>query len=193
VKSALANINITKLYSHQAESLTSFRKGENVVVATPTASGKSLIYNLALVELLSQEGAGHGLYLFPLKALAQDQYQAFVTLNQELPKELQLEAAVYDGDTSPSQRRRIKENLPNVIISNPDMLHLGFLPFHQQWESFFRHLRLVVKYTHIEVFLAHMWCRFCEDCKGSADSMDRNLGTFCSQLPSRTPETSPVA
>lgn len=159
VKSALANINITKLYSHQAESLTSFRKGENVVVATPTASGKSLIYNLALVELLSQEGAGHGLYLFPLKALAQDQYQAFVTLNQELPKELQLEAAVYDGDTSPSQRRRIKENLPNVIISNPDMLHLGFLPFHQQWESFFRHLRLVVIdeiHTYRGIFGSHV-------------------------------------
>ena len=159
VKSALANINITKLYSHQAESLTSFRKGENVVVATPTASGKSLIYNLALVELLSQEGAGHGLYLFPLKALAQDQYQAFVTLNQELPNELQLEAAVYDGDTSPSQRRRIKENLPNVIISNPDMLHLGFLPFHQQWESFFRHLRLVVIdeiHTYRGIFGSHV-------------------------------------
>jgi len=159
VKSALATINITKLYSHQAESLTSFRKGENVVVATPTASGKSLIYNLALVELLSQEGAGHGLYLFPLKALAQDQYQAFVTLNQELPKELQLKAAVYDGDTSPSQRRRIKENLPNVIISNPDMLHLGFLPFHQQWESFFGNLRLVVIdeiHTYRGIFGSHV-------------------------------------
>jgi DEAD/DEAH box helicase domain-containing protein len=159
LKSALAKLNITRLYSHQAESLTSLRKGENVVVATPTASGKSLIYNLALVELLSQEAAGHGLYLFPLKALAQDQYQAFVALNQELPRELQLEAAVYDGDTPSSQRRRIKENLPNLLISNPDMLHLGFLPFHQQWESFFRNLRLVVIdeiHTYRGIFGSHV-------------------------------------
>ena len=159
LKSALAKLNISRLYSHQAESLTSLRKGENVVVATPTASGKSLIYNLALVELLSQEAAGHGLYLFPLKALAQDQYQAFVTLNQELPGELQLGAAVYDGDTPSSQRRRIKENLPNLLISNPDMLHLGFLPFHQQWESFFRNLRLVVIdeiHTYRGIFGSHV-------------------------------------
>jgi DEAD/DEAH box helicase domain-containing protein len=159
LSSALAKLNITRLYSHQAESLTSFRQGENVVVATPTASGKSLIYNLALVELLSQEPAGHGLYLFPLKALAQDQYQAFVALNQAMPAELQLQAAVYDGDTPSSQRRRIKANLPHLIISNPDMLHLGFLPFHQQWENFFRNLRLVVideVHTYRGIFGSHV-------------------------------------
>lgn len=159
LSSALAKLNITRLYSHQVESLTSFRQGENVVVATPTASGKSLIYNLALVELLSQEPAGHGLYLFPLKALAQDQYQAFVALNQAMPVELQLQAAVYDGDTPSSQRRRIKENLPHLIISNPDMLHLGFLPFHQQWENFFRNLRLVVideVHTYRGIFGSHV-------------------------------------
>jgi len=76
LKSALAKLNITRLYSHQAESLTSLRKGENVVVATPTASGKSLIYNLALVELLSQQAAGHGLYLFPLPGLCRTQSRA---------------------------------------------------------------------------------------------------------------------
>ncbi|MCG6916312.1 MAG: DEAD/DEAH box helicase [Deltaproteobacteria bacterium] len=159
LRSALAKLNITKLYSHQAESLSRIRQGENVVVATPTASGKSLIYNIALVELLSQEGAGHGLYLFPLKALAQDQYQAFVALNQALPDELQLQAAVYDGDTPSSQRRRIKEKLPHLIISNPDMLHLGFLPFHQQWENFFRNLRLVVideVHTYRGIFGSHV-------------------------------------
>jgi len=111
------------------------------------------------VELLGQEAAGHGLYLFPLKALAQDQYQAFVALNQTLPAELQLQAAVYDGDTPSSQRRRIKENLPHLIISNPDMLHLGFLPFHQQWERFFRNLRLVVideVHTYRGIFGSHV-------------------------------------
>ncbi|MEJ2236506.1 MAG: DEAD/DEAH box helicase, partial [Syntrophobacterales bacterium] len=84
LRSALAKEDVTRLYQHQAEGLSRFRNGENVVVATPTASGKSLIYNLALVELLSKEKNGHGLYLFPLKALAQDQYQAFVSFNQEL-------------------------------------------------------------------------------------------------------------
>jgi len=114
LSSALANLNISKLYSHQVESLTSFRQGENVVVATPTASGKSLIYNLALVELLSEKSAGHGLYLFPLKALAQDQYQAFVAINKALPEELQLQAAVYDGDTPPLRVKgaESKKNCP---------------------------------------------------------------------------------
>ena len=114
--SALTTLGITQLYKHQVEGLASFRKGENVVIATPTASGKSLIYNLAFFELLGEEAGGHGLYLFPLKALAQDQYQAFTELNKALPAELQLEAAVYDGDTVSSQRRRIKENLPHLII-----------------------------------------------------------------------------
>ncbi len=159
LRSALAKLQITRLYQHQVEGLTSIRKGNNVVIATPTASGKSLIYNLALVELLSHVTEGHGLYLFPLKALAQDQYQAFVALNQALPVELQLQAAVYDGDTPSSQRRRIKENLPHLIISNPDMLHFGFLPFHQQWESFFRNLRLVVIdeiHTYRGIFGSHV-------------------------------------
>lgn len=159
LRSALASLEITKLYRHQVEGLTSFRNGENVVIATPTASGKSLVYNLALIELLNQKNGGHGLYLFPLKALAQDQYQAFVALNQTLPAELQLEAAVYDGDTSPSQRSRIKGNLPHLIISNPDMLHLGFLPFHQQWEGFFRNLHLVVideLHTYRGIFGSHL-------------------------------------
>ena len=157
--SALTTLGITQLYKHQVEGLASFRKGENVVIATPTASGKSLIYNLALFELLGEEAGGHGLYLFPLKALAQDQYQAFTELNKALPAELQLEAAVYDGDTVSSQRRRIKENLPHLIISNPDMLHLALLPFHQQWESFFRNLRLVVideLHTYRGIFGSHL-------------------------------------
>ncbi len=159
LQGALAKLDITRLYQHQVEALSSFRKGENVVVATPTASGKSLIYNLALMELLGQEHNGHGLYLFPLKALAQDQYQAFVSLNQELPADLQLDGAVYDGDTLPSQRRRIKENLPQLIISNPDMLHLALLPYHQQWETFFRNLHLVVideVHTYRGIFGSHV-------------------------------------
>ncbi|MGD8371252.1 MAG: DEAD/DEAH box helicase [Syntrophobacterales bacterium] len=159
LREALAKQEISRLYQHQVEALSSFRNGDNVVIATPTASGKSLIYNLALMELLGQGNGGHGLYLFPLKALAQDQYQAFISFNEVMPKDLRLDAAVYDGDTPSSQRRRIKENLPPLIISNPDMLHLGFLPFHQQWEAFFRNLRLVVideVHTYRGIFGSHV-------------------------------------
>ena len=159
MREALASFGITRLYQHQVDALSGFREGENVVIATPTASGKSLIYNLALAELLNQESEGHGLYLFPLKALAQDQYNAFVSLNEALPADLRLQAALYDGDTPPYRRRKIKENLPHLIISNPDMLHLGLLPFHDQWEIFFRNLRLVVVdevHTYRGIFGSHV-------------------------------------
>jgi DEAD/DEAH box helicase domain-containing protein len=159
LREALARLGISRLYRHQAEALAGCRRGENVVIATPTASGKSLVYNLALMEFLGKEAGGRGLYLFPLKALAQDQYQSFVALNEELPPERRLQVAVYDGDTPPNERRRIKENLPHLIISNPDMLHLGLLPFHHQWETFFRGLRLVVVdevHTYRGVFGSHI-------------------------------------
>jgi DEAD/DEAH box helicase domain-containing protein len=159
LQEALAGLGISKLYQHQAEALSTCRGGHDVVLATPTASGKSLVYNLALLELLGSGPGGHGLYLFPLKALAQDQLQAFLTLNQALPPELRLRAAVYDGDTSPAERRRIRAQLPHLLISNPDMLHYGFLPFHHQWEAFFRDLRLVVVdeiHTYRGVFGSHI-------------------------------------
>jgi DEAD/DEAH box helicase domain-containing protein len=159
LEAALNHLGISQLYRHQVKALSHFRKGENVVVATPTASGKSLIYNLALSESLCQDRGGHGLYLFPLKALAQDQLQAFVALNAALPVEQQLRAAVYDGDTTTALRRRIKDDLPHLIISNPDMLHLGILPYHEQWEAFFRGLRLVVVdevHTYRGVFGSHI-------------------------------------
>jgi len=159
LREALAHLGISRLYRHQAEALTACRGGENVVIATPTASGKSLVYNLALTESLGKAPGGHGLYLFPLKALAQDQYQSFLALNEALPPEHRLRAAVYDGDTPPNERRRIKDDLSHLIISNPDMLHFGLLPFHQQWETFFRGLRLVVVdevHTYRGIFGSHI-------------------------------------
>ncbi|NIQ37066.1 MAG: DEAD/DEAH box helicase [Proteobacteria bacterium] len=159
LRAALSRLGITHLYEHQARAISYCRKGRNVVVATPTASGKSLVYNLALMELLSRDPGAHGLYLFPLKALAQDQLQAFVALNEALPEQERLGAAIYDGDTPPAARRRIKNNLPHLIISNPDMLHLGLLPYHQKWEVFFRRLRVVVVdevHTYRGVFGSHI-------------------------------------
>ncbi|NIO06077.1 MAG: DUF1998 domain-containing protein, partial [Proteobacteria bacterium] len=112
-----------------------------------------------LLELLGKDPAGHGLYLFPLKALAQDQFQTFLTLREGLLGERPLRAAVYDGDTPPGERRHIKDDLPQLIISNPDMLHLALLPYHQQWEPLFRGLRLVVVdevHTYRGVFGSHI-------------------------------------
>ncbi|MBW1980987.1 MAG: DEAD/DEAH box helicase [Deltaproteobacteria bacterium] len=159
LQNGLAQLGIRRLYQHQVEALDLCRQGKNVVVATPTATGKSLIYNLALFELLTGQERGHGLYLFPLKALAQDQLQAFLSVNQTLPEEMQLRAAIYDGDTAPTERRRIKKQMPDLIISNPDMLHLALLPFHQQWEKFFRRLKLVVLdevHTYRGIFGSHI-------------------------------------
>jgi DEAD/DEAH box helicase domain-containing protein len=127
-------------------------------VATPTASGKTLIYNLPVLESLLQDGSGHALYLFPLKALEQDQLKALKELDAALPSPF-LRAAIYDGDTPPSQRQAIKANPPQVLISNPDMLHMGLLPYHASWSGFFSRLRFVVideVHTYRGIMGSHM-------------------------------------
>jgi len=140
---------IDALYQHQARALDLLAKGNDVVLATPTASGKSLVYNLpALGRALADPDAG-ALYLFPLKALEQDQRKGLeediaslassASLANHLPS-----VAIYDGDTPTSQRRKIRDSPPNVLISTPDMLHMGILPHHASWERFFRGLELVV-------------------------------------------------
>jgi DEAD/DEAH box helicase domain-containing protein len=145
----LRSRGIEALYSHQARALELLAKGNDVVLATPTASGKSLVYNLpALARALANPDA-RALYLFPLKALEQDQRKGLeediaslasaARLASDLPS-----VAIYDGDTPASRRRRIRESPPNVLISTPDMLHMGILPHHSSWERFFRGLELVV-------------------------------------------------
>ncbi|MFI5355388.1 MAG: DEAD/DEAH box helicase, partial [Desulfobaccales bacterium] len=140
---ALEHLGISRLYSHQAEALRHIRAGKNLLVATPTASGKTLIYNLPVLEALLRDDGGHALYLFPLKALEQDQLKALKELDAALPSPF-LRAAIYDGDTPPSQRQAIKAKPPHVLISNPDMLHMGLLPFHASWSGFFARLKFVV-------------------------------------------------
>ena len=140
---ALARLGIPRLYRHQAAALAAIRAGKNVLVATPTASGKTMIYNLPVLEALLQDDGGHALYLFPLKALEQDQLKALKELDAALPSS-HLRAAIFDGDTPPSQRQSLKARPPHVLISNPDMLHLGLLPFHASWSSLFGRLKFVV-------------------------------------------------
>ncbi len=135
---------IARLYAHQARAVDFARAGRHVVIATPTASGKSLVYNLPVLERFLANSDSRALYLFPLKALAQDQLGAFNRLTEHWPKDARPEAAVYDGDTSDHFRRKIRLNPPNVLISNPEMLHLALCPHHELWSAFWAGLDYVV-------------------------------------------------
>ena len=156
---ALVKMGIGRLYSHQVEAIEKVRRGKNVVIATPTASGKTLTYNLPVVESLLQNPEGKALYLFPLKALEQDQLKAFREFVQPFQIQFPFKAEIYDGDTSSYRRKKIRESVPPVLISNPDMVHLSLLPFHGQWEAFFRNLRFVVideLHTYKGIFGSHL-------------------------------------
>ncbi|MGE0084547.1 MAG: DEAD/DEAH box helicase [Desulfococcaceae bacterium] len=134
---------ISGLYRHQAEAIDHIRAGRHTVIATPTASGKTLIYNLPILENILKNPASRTLCLFPLKALAQDQLRAFGEIADRI-KGIRPSAAIYDGDTTAWQRKKIRENPPNVLLTNPEMLHLSFLPWHMQWSEFLSGLDLVV-------------------------------------------------
>ena len=137
---------VARLYSHQEEALRHIGEGRNVVVATPTASGKSLIYNAAVLSSLLADPGGRALYVFPLKALEQDQHAELQSLLAEIygGSGEGLRAEIYDGDTKPHERRKIREDPPHILITTPDMLHGGILAFRETWESFLANLRFVV-------------------------------------------------
>ncbi|KAL9231532.1 hypothetical protein vseg_006752 [Gypsophila vaccaria] len=139
-KSALDALGITKLYSHQAESISASLCGKNVVVATMTSSGKSLCYNVPVLEALSQNALSCALYLFPTKALAQDQLRALLAMTERFEH---LNVGVYDGDTSQAQRNWLRDNA-RVLITNPDMLHMSILPFHGQFQRIISNLKFVI-------------------------------------------------
>ena len=160
VRAGLARRQIPALYSHQDEALHHAGAGRNVVVVTPTASGKTLAYNLPVFEALLSNPAARALYLFPTKALAQDQLAGLRSWVQDIPTALpEAQAvAVYDGDTPSSERARIR-NRARIVLSNPDMLHAGILPAHTQWAAFFEGLRFVVVdeiHTYRGVFGSHV-------------------------------------
>ena len=135
---------IERLYTHQVQAIEALRGGLDVVVVTGTASGKSLCYHLPALERQLAEPDATALYLFPTKALAQDQLKGLMRLAAGHPDLLKrLRAGVYDGDTQASTRRRLRDE-GNLILSNPDMLHQGILPSHAKWGRFLRALRYVV-------------------------------------------------
>jgi DEAD/DEAH box helicase domain-containing protein len=138
---ALRRQGIEQLYTHQAQAIEAVQGGKNVVVVTPTASGKTICYNLPVLNRLLAEPSARALYLFPTKALAQDQLAELQALKQGWGKHL--DAQTYDGDTPASTRARIRKTA-HIVISNPDMLHGGILPHHTRWARFFAGLRYVV-------------------------------------------------
>lgn len=163
---AISNLlaaNGIRLYSHQALAADHIRAGHVVVAATPTASGKSLIYNLPILERHLVDPEARALYLFPLKALAQDQLAAFNNLCARWPAEARPAAALYDGDVSGHLRRKIRNEPPTALITNPEMLNLAILPHHERWAPFLGGLaHVVVDEAHIYrgVFGSHVSCLF---------------------------------
>jgi DEAD/DEAH box helicase domain-containing protein len=143
IRQALKAQGISKLYQHQIRAIELIQGGQHVIVATPTASGKTLIYNLPTLAAFRKEHNAKSLYIFPLKALAQDQLRAFEQLAVDFG-DVKPTAAIYDGDTSAYRRKRIREAPPNVILTNPEMLHLSLLAHHRKWQVFFKDLKLVV-------------------------------------------------
>ncbi len=144
------------LYSHQLEAWEHARAGKNVVLATGTASGKTLAYNLPVLAALLENPEARALYLFPTKALTQDQCSVISDQLSTLPKALN--TAIYDGDTPPSHRSAIRKNA-RILFTNPDMLHTGILPHHTNWADFFQNLRFVVideMHTYRGVFGSHV-------------------------------------
>jgi DEAD/DEAH box helicase domain-containing protein len=131
-------IGLDDLYAHQRTTWEASARSEHVCVATGTASGKSLAFNLPVLDAIARDPKARALYLYPTKALAQDQFRALTSL--ALP---QLRAAIYDGDTPIEHRRDIRRTA-NVILSNPDMLHIGLLPNHDRWGDVLANLRYVV-------------------------------------------------
>ncbi len=152
--SALADQGVHRLYAHQAEAVDLARSGHHLIVTTPTASGKSLCYNAPVLESLLLEPNARALYLFPTKALAQDQRGKL----ENLRLGPEVTTATYDGDTPKEERPWIKRHA-RLVITNPDMLHVGVLPYHTGWGTFFRNLRYVVideAHVYRGVFGAHV-------------------------------------
>jgi DEAD/DEAH box helicase domain-containing protein len=141
LRGALIRRNIPQLYTHQAETYELARSGRNVVVVTPTASGKTLCYNLPVLDLLLREPEARAMYLFPTKALAEDQLHEFRTAAEEIGGDLR--AFTYDGDTPQDARKAIRQRA-SVVMTNPDMLHSGILPHHTKWAKLFENLRYIV-------------------------------------------------
>ena len=141
LREVLEKRGLRQLYSHQAEAVDLVRQGKDVVLVTPTASGKTLCYNLPVLQHILEEPETRALYLFPTKALAQDQMHEVHGLIGELGADIK--TFTYDGDTPDDARQAIRKQ-GHVVVTNPDMLHAGILPHHTKWQKLFTNLRFIV-------------------------------------------------
>ncbi len=155
LRETLSTRGIHSLYSHQLSAWTQTRAGKNIILATGTASGKTLSYNLPVLATMLHNPEARALYLFPTKALAQDQFSNLQSLQSSI---VNLKSSIYDGDTPQSSRPSIRKNA-RIILSNPDMLHTGILPHHSNWSDFFSNLKFIVideAHTYRGVFGSHV-------------------------------------
>jgi DEAD/DEAH box helicase domain-containing protein len=158
LRNALAEMGIARLYTHQAEAITHVRQGRNVVVVTATSSGKTLCYNLPILEHILADRDARAIYLYPINALVNDQLKSLFHLNVALGQEA-VGVARYTGSLSSHRRRAARARNPNIWLTNPEMLHLSFLLWHQNWEELWRNLRYIVideVHTYRGVFGANM-------------------------------------
>ncbi len=151
----LKRAGIERPYSHQTEAIRLSIQGLDTVLSTSTASGKTLGFQVPVLDRLLKDPHGHALFLFPLKALERDQRDAFI----EFAGDSGVGAAVYDGDTPEPERRKIRSAPPRVLITNPDMLHVSLLAYHDSWKEFFANLRYIVLdevHTYKGIFGSHI-------------------------------------
>ena len=153
---ALRRRGIEDLYVHQTEAVDAALNGQSTVVVTPTASGKTMCYNLPVLHEILNNPASRALYLFPTKALSQDQVAELHELSGDL--DVEIGSYVYDGDTPAPLRRHIRE-AGHIVVTNPDMLHTGILPHHTKWVRLFENLKFIVideLHTYRGVFGSHV-------------------------------------
>ncbi|MEA3407590.1 MAG: DEAD/DEAH box helicase [Chloroflexota bacterium] len=161
---ALDVLGISQLYTHQVESLERARRGEDVVVVTATSSGKTLCYNLPVLEALLEDRSASALYIYPTNALVNDQLKTLFKMNLTLGHEA-LGIAKYTGAVDTARRKRIRSRQPQIVLTNPEMVHLSFLLWHQKWEALWSNLRFIVVdevHTYRGIFgsnMAHLFRR----------------------------------
>jgi DEAD/DEAH box helicase domain-containing protein len=141
LRTALEKKGYARLYSHQRSSWEALKSGAHIVVVTPTASGKTLCYNLPVLDSILKDPAGRAIYLFPTKALSQDQRAELDEVIDRLPEGIRIHT--YDGDTPQDARKAIR-SVGQIVLTNPDMLHAGILPHHTKWINLFRNLKYIV-------------------------------------------------
>ncbi len=188
----LKNAGIESPYSHQTEAIKRSLEGKDTVLSTSTASGKTIAYQVPVLDRLLRDPHAHALFLFPLKALERDQRDAFF----QFAGNSGITVAVYDGDTPESERRKIRSTPPRVLITNPDMLHVSLLAYHDSWKDFFANLCYIVLdevHTYKGIFGSHIsqvmlrTLRVCDSYGSSplfiaCSATVANPGTFVSKL-----------